>query len=199
MLVSGGVHVTSGTGQVGFVAPAEGSVHIKGPGSNWACNESLYVGVAGTGNVLVSANGGSVVVDDLLSIGPRFPVEGNSLVEADVRNGGTVSPGLSTVFLPSDALGTLHLDGDFTQTPTGTLQIQLASISSFDTLAIDGHAMLDGTLKGSLVGGFMPAIGMAFQILTATGGIQGKFKLDFSTLTTGGGGPACRLSIPIPM
>jgi hypothetical protein len=142
--------------------------------------------VAGTGDLVVS-NGGTVVVDDLLSIGPHGTVEGNSHLVAEVRNGGTVAPGVSTSFVQADALATLYVDGDFTQTPAGALQIQLASTISFDKLAIAGHAALGGALQASLVGGFSPAIGSAFQVLTATGGITGTFVLDFPTLSTGHG------------
>jgi T5SS/PEP-CTERM-associated repeat protein len=185
-VVANGAQAFSGTSQIGLGVGSVGFAGVNGAGSKWTNSESLYVGVAGSGQ-LVASNGGTVVVDDLLSIGPHGTVEGNSHIVAEVRNGGTVSPGLSTSFVQTDAFGTLHVDGDFTQTAAGTLQIQLASTNSFDTLAVDGHATLGGTLQASLFGGFSPTVGSAFQVLTATGGITGTFTLDFSTLGTGQG------------
>jgi fibronectin-binding autotransporter adhesin len=181
--VSSGAQVTSASTQVGVAPNSLGSVGVGGAGSKWTDTSNMVVGVAGSGTLTVS-NNAVAQVDGVLSVGPHGTVEGNSQVIANLRNGGTVAPGLATSLIPTDALGTLHLGGDFTQTSAGTLQIQLASISSFDALAIDGHATLGGTLKGSLFGGFAPAVGSAFQILTATDGITGTFTLDFSTFGT---------------
>jgi hypothetical protein len=159
---------------------------VVGAGSRWTNTESLYVGVVGTGDLQV-AGGGTVIVDGLLSIGPRGNVQGNSTIAAEVRNGGTVAPGVSPSFVPIDTIGTLQINGDYTQTAAGDLAIQLASITNFDKVNIDGHANLDGTLKLSLFGGFMPAVGNMFQILTATSGITGKFDLEFTSLSPGTG------------
>ena len=125
----------------------------------------MVVGVAGTGKLTVS-NDAVAKVDGLLSVGPHGTVEGNSQVIAEMRNGGTVAPGLSTSFVQTDALGTLHLDSDFTQTAAGALQIQLGSVTSFDKLAIVGHATLGGTLTASLVGGFAPADAPSLPLLS---------------------------------
>ena len=181
--VTSGAHATSNTGQLGTSFGSIGTIVVADAGSTWTNTGDVNVGVAGSGN-LTAADGGVVTVGGLLSVGPHGTIEGNSHVAGTVRNGGTVAPGLSTSALPSDALGTLHFDGDFTQTSSGTLGIQLASLSSFDKLAIVGHATLGGTLSESLFGGFAPAVGSAFQILTATNGITGTFTLDFSTLGT---------------
>jgi hypothetical protein len=134
--------------------------------------------------MLTAAGSGIIQVNGLLSVGLNGNVEGNSHIFATVHNGGTVAPGLTTSFNQTDAMGTLHVDGEYTQTSAGTLQIQLASLASFDKLAIDGHATIGGTLHASLFGGFTPAVGSAFQVLTATGGISGSFTLDFPTFGT---------------
>lgn len=188
LLVTAGGQVTTGTGHLGLTSAGDGAVRVSGAGSTWTNTESLYVGVAGIGDLSVS-NGGTIAVDDLLSIGPRGLVQGNSTVAAEVRNGGTVAPGVSPSFNPNDALGTLQFIGDYTQAAAGTLQIQLASTASFDKLVVDGHTTLAGTLKLSLFGGFMPAVGDMFQVLTATDGITGTFSLDFTSLSSGTGGP----------
>ena len=180
-LLSNGAHATTGETQIGVSHTSQGTVAISDANSRWTNTGDVAVGVAGIGKLTVS-NGGVAEVDGLLSVGSQGTVEGNSHVAANVRNGGTIAPGLSSSPIATDALATLHLDGDLTQTSAGALDIQLASLSSFDKLAIAGHATLGGTLKASLFGGFSAAIGSSFQILTATNGISGTFTLDFPTL-----------------
>ncbi len=172
--VTGGGQVMSRTGQLGLLSTGTGEVHVHGPGSKWTNSENLYVGVAGTGNLRVY-DGGSVAVDGVLSIGPRGTLQGNSSVLADVHNGGKVAPGVSPSFVASDAIGTLTVDGNFTQTSAGSLQVQLASLTSFDKLAIDGTASLSGRLELSNALGFTPALGNTFEIITASGGVDGTF------------------------
>ena len=157
LTISGGAHVTSGTGQIGFASPGNGRVRVNGAGSRWTNTESLYVGVVGTGDLIVS-NGGVVAVDDLLSIGPRGTVQGNSTIVAEIRNGGTVAPGLPTGIVPADVLGTLSVNGDYEQTPAGTLEIQLDSPTLFDKLNITGEAELAArwTFRTATMGSLPP-------------------------------------------
>ena len=139
----------------------------------------MVVGVAGTGELSVSSSG-NVTVGGMLTVGPRGTVQGNSTIVANVRNGGSMAPGIvPNVLLPNDALGTLHIDGSYTQTSTGALDIQLGSTTSFDKLTVTGHVTLDGILKLSLFNGFMPVVGNTFQILTATNGITGTIGTRF--------------------
>ena len=86
---------------------------------------------------------------------------GGSLV-----NAGTVAPGTSP--------GDLTIDGDFTQSPGGTLAIELAGGSAFDRLIVTGAATLDGTLAVQRDSAFSPAEGDAFTFLTA-GSRSGAF------------------------
>jgi hypothetical protein len=75
-----------------------------------------------------------------------------------VTNSATVEPG--------DPLGTLTIDGNFTQTATGVLLVQIGGTSEFGQLAVTGTATLGGTLEVSLLNNFVPAVGTSFQILT---------------------------------
>ena len=84
-------------------------------------------------------------------------------VDADLENrGGIVSPGQTA--------GILRVSGDYTQAIDGSLQIELGGTDNsdplapqYDQLAIEGLAMLDGTLQVSLVdlgsGEFEPRLG----------------------------------------
>jgi T5SS/PEP-CTERM-associated repeat protein len=179
--VSNGAHVASSETQIGVSHGSSGTFSVADANSRWTNSSNVSVGVAGTG-LLTVANSGVAEVDGLLSVGLRGTLEGNSHVMANTRNGGTVAPGLSTSLIHSDAFATLHVDGDYTQTAVGQLAIQLGSATSFDTLAIAGHATLNGTLHASLSIGFTPTVGESFEVLTATNGITGTFALNFETL-----------------
>jgi hypothetical protein len=100
-----------------------------------------------------------------------------------VNNGGTLAPGDSigatdtNVAAPN--IGQTHVVGDLTLN-SGTLQIELSSLASFDKLIVDNLATLGGNLAISTLGGFAPANGNSWQIITA-GGIAGSF----SSITAG--------------
>ncbi len=68
------------------------------------------------------------------------------------------------------------MTGDYTQS-SGTLQIELASPSSFDKLVVSGNLTLGGTLSVSLLSGYSPAAGAIFDILD-----WGTLTGTFSTL-----------------
>lgn len=181
---TGGALVTSGELQLGVAVGVTGTVSVDA--STWTNSGNVVVGVAGTGTLTVS-NGGTMSVGGNVSVGPRGTVQGNSHIVGDVRSEGTVAPGLNPTPLPANQIGTLQLDRAYTQTAAGTFDVQLASTASFDKLAIAGHATLSGELKVELFNGFTPALGNSFQILSAAGGVSGRFtSFDFPTILSSG-------------
>jgi hypothetical protein len=74
-------------------------------------------------------------------------------------------------------LASATISGSYTQTSSGTLDIKLAGTSSgqYDRLTVTGNASLGGTLNVSLVGGFSPASGNSFQVLTVLGTLTNDF------------------------
>lgn len=96
---------------------------------------------------------------------------GTGRVGGDLYNfGGIVAPGNSP--------GTLTVDGSFTQSASGTLQIEIAgrNSSQFDRLLIGRQANLDGVVQFISLDGFKPRRGDQFVFLTAAGGINGTFS-----------------------
>jgi hypothetical protein len=91
---------------------------------------------------------------------------GHGTIGNSVLNNGTVSPGSSP--------GTLNVTGNYTQSATGELLVDLASASSYDKLNITGNVALDGELEVSLLG-FSPAVGDSFQIISG-GAVTGAFS-----------------------
>jgi hypothetical protein len=67
-----------------------------------------------------------------------------------------------------------------------TIDIGGTALNAFDRLNLAGAAALSGSLNLSLIGGFVPAMGQTFNILTAGGGISGTF----TTVTQPAGMPA---------
>jgi hypothetical protein len=96
---------------------------------------------------------------------------GSGTINANVNNN-------ARVFLGSSAAASLlTINGNYTQRTNGVLDIEIGGTNpgtGFDQLVINGRATLDGTLNVSLINGFVPTSGTAFQILTF-GSASGTF------------------------
>lgn len=81
----------------------------------------------------------------------------------------------------SEAVGRVDLR-DYQQTANANLfmEIQGNALNQFDRLVIDGAAVLNGFLDLDVDAGFVPTAGQTFDIITATGGVSGKF-IGFTT------------------
>ena len=82
-------------------------------------------------------------------------------------------------------LGALGADGQvqgtgFSANRHGGVQIDIGGVAlnAFDRLNLTGAATLSGALDLALIGGFVPALGQTFNILTATGGVSGAFTAE---------------------
>lgn len=107
---------------------------------------------------LTNPNGIGVVT---LTNDTSSTLSGNGSVALDVLNDGTVAPGNSA--------GVLAIDGDFAQSSTGLLVIEIGGTlpgAEFDVLEISGSATLAGIFEVSLIDGFIPAYGDVFEVLT---------------------------------
>ncbi|MCX5817041.1 MAG: autotransporter domain-containing protein [Proteobacteria bacterium] len=109
-----------------------------------------------------------------LTVNPGATVGGYGTL-GNVNNNGVVSPGGS--------IGTLNIIGNYTQGPGGTLDIEIASTTSKDLLAINGTANLSGSLKVLWSGGYVPEPQNKFTILTASSGITGQFSSLLTNIT----------------
>jgi trimeric autotransporter adhesin len=148
----GSTTITGGTlKNFGALNVQGGNVELNNafPTNNGALNISTGAILATTSD-LTNASGGIISGTGTLSLG------GNTLI-----NSGTVSPGASP--------GTLVINGNYTQSPTGTLAIELGGTQqgvTYDLLQITGTAQLDGTLNVTTVNGFTPSFGSVFDFMT---------------------------------
>jgi hypothetical protein len=105
---------------------------------------------------------GTTTVDGLLSAANVYLVggllTGAGTIQANVTNAATVAPG--------DDVGTLTIQGNYTQTPTGVLLILIAGPNQYGQLAVTGSATLAGALVVAQQNHYVPALGTAFPILT---------------------------------
>lgn len=81
---------------------------------------------------------------------------------------------------------TLEVSGDFTQTATGVLGINIGggSAGEFGIVAITGDASLGGELDANFVDGFVPVLGATFEVLT----FADRGATEFSAINVMGDG-----------
>jgi hypothetical protein len=109
---------------------------------------------------------GSTTVDGTLSATGIVDIQGGVLAGSgtvldDVDNAGSVQPGTSA--------GVLTIDADYTQDSAGQLAIEIGGLvvgTDYDQLAVTGNAVLDGTLKLDVTGGFPLTVGDTFVVMT---------------------------------
>jgi len=123
-------------------------------------------------------NHGSLVVNGtLIGGGPLLNdttgfLGGTGTLQGAFTNRGTVKPG--------NSVGTLNVEGSYTQTASGILQVKIASATSYDQLMVTGlpgTASLNGVLTPTLLNGYRPQAGQIFGgVVRATGDISGAFS-----------------------
>jgi hypothetical protein len=148
-----------------------GSVTI-GAGSTFTAT-GAYTQTDGTTNLR-----GGTLAASLVDI-RGSSLSGPGTINANVTNAGQVNVG------GTGGTGTLTINGNYSQTPDGSLQINLGGLSQgflYDWLNIRGRATLDGTLTVSLVNGFSPVEDDIFQTLSFSSR-SGRFATtDFPAL-----------------
>lgn len=85
---------------------------------------------------------------------------GSGTIGGNVNNGGTIALATPVTF------AAMQVNGNFTQAPSGTLEIKIGGASQFDRLLISGIAKLGGRISIRFVQGYVPAIGAQFPIMT---------------------------------
>ena len=121
-----------------------------------------------TGGTLLVINAtGSGTGAGQVTVNMGAQLGGTGTVQGDVINSGTLAPG--------NLAGTFHVGGTYTESTSGRLDIELVSVATYDKLQVSGTASLAGTLAVTLVDGFSPTAGNAFEIVTAAGFGGGMF------------------------
>ncbi|MCA9234415.1 MAG: autotransporter-associated beta strand repeat-containing protein [Planctomycetales bacterium] len=180
---------------------AVGVVDIEGTNDDLANDSiSLYVdnALAGTvDNVLIddwaggNTSGIGASADSLGAGGTPIDYHGQIAAVRYYRNvafdAAQVAQNYDAIVSVSDPLPTaFHVQGDYVQDAGSTLQMDLLSPEDHDMLVVDGNAALAGTLEIGSIAGFAPQFGDAFTVLTAAGGLNGRFDSITTPAIAGG-------------
>ena len=175
MTVGDGGLLSTGFAYVGGYNPSgSGAATVRGTSSLWTLNNSLLVGQLGPGLLSVE-NGGRISASGGIEIESLGQLTGDGSIQAQVFNNGSVTPG--------GASGAMFIDGDYTQSGSGSLQVNIESAMSFSQLDVSGEVTLAGVLTISLVEGYVPSGQQSFDILDWDGALTGTFdSIELPTL-----------------
>jgi len=126
-----------------------------------------------TGNTTVSSGAlyiNGSIASPLTTVNQAGLLGGTGVIGGGVLNRGIVSPGMSP--------GKLTIQGDYTQTGSGVLRVEVAGAKAgqFDQLSVQGAASLNGGLQIVKVGKPKLERGDRLTIVTANGGVVGRFS-----------------------
>lgn len=111
-----------------------------------------------------------------LSLDATSVLTGIGTISGSVLNAGSLRPG--------SPLGVVTIDGGYTQTSTGLMQIELGGVVAgiqYDQIDVSGATSLDGVLNVSTVDGFIPGQSEKFDVLffgSKLGDFSAKNGLD---------------------
>jgi hypothetical protein len=173
--VSGTYVLSDGTVQ----DPGSGTLLSVGSLSQSGGTFTVINGAQLTSAADITVSGGTLVLSDGGLV--------HSASDVTIQSGGTLN-GLGSVTIDAGALvvagtlnvggvttiGTLQVNGNYTQTSGGTLNIELQSSSNYDRLQVSGAASLAGAIVVTGLNGYRPAPGLTFYVITA-GSTSGSF------------------------
>ena len=163
-----GGDLTTGTVGVGsfFGNQGRGTINLAGTGSSLTQNGNSFL-LLGNNNTLDVGRHAVNVTDNAVfttGTGPTI-----------IRKTGTLTLNTGGKFITG---------GNFA--PTGTIQFELESLSSFERIQVNGGATLGGDLVVETKASFSPTNGQTFELLDADGGISGEFdNVTFSGVPDG--------------
>ena len=160
--VSAGTLTVTGTNATsGYVVASGATLDLGGMGIRSGASLAVNGTVQNAGNAPYSLTGGATL-------------SGTGTVPVSVTNtGGSVLPGGAPA---AGQIGTLSINGDYTQGANGVFNLEVASYTSFDKLLVSGEATLGGTLNVIFLPGFVFTNPTQFDFLTAGGVVSGNFQ-----------------------
>jgi hypothetical protein len=120
-----------------------------------------------TGSGTVHVDGGTTTFNGQLAgstvtISSDAVLKGSGTFQTNLTNLGRLAPGNSP--------GIITIDGDFTQTSTSSLEIEVGGLNpgtEHDQVIVSGHASLDGRFEFPIINNFVPQLNDEITFLTA--------------------------------
>lgn len=207
---SASVNVNGGSfGGAGAVTNA-GTVRRTGTGSgdfSGGFSNSGVVRVQDAGAVLGFSGGYTDAGGDLeirLDATVNAPAAGFVFTTGQLSGVGTINGNVTvgTALSPGSSPGTLVITGNYVQTATGTLNVELGGTTqgvNYDLLQVGGTATLDGTLNATYVGPYVASAGDVYDIITyaARVGDFATFTLPDAAMTASAGAATYQLLQPV--
>jgi hypothetical protein len=183
ILATGGkLEATASTDLGGAVTVGAGGATIEVENNNFLTFEATSATTLGSNLTLLNNN---IIIEDNATFSGAgalvFP-DGSNLV---AENGADIGVLLDMQggFRPGNSEGIARVDlFDFQLAGTSELFVELTgtSLNAFDRLVASGDAIVDGYLNVDIDGGFVPALGQTFNIITANS-VTGEF--DFADVS----------------
>jgi hypothetical protein len=129
------------------------------------------------GNVTFDLAGHSLSTETGLDVAPGATLQTAGAIHGDLCNSGALALSSTT--------STLTLDGNLTN--SGTLALDIASLSSCDKLRISGTLTAGGTIAVALRGDYQPAPGDSFDLLDCGTFADLGYTFDFSAASLAAG------------
>jgi len=153
----------------------------SGAGIHLDIGGTLDLGAASTAlqSTLLDVASGAQVLGGAIQNTSGSTIQGSGVIRASVLNEGSMIPGGSP--------GKLDITGDYTQTSTGTLTMEIGGAapgSGHDQLTIQGAAILAGQLNVSFLNAFEPAATDFFALLSYAS-LSGTFSSVTGAVTPG--------------
>lgn len=167
---AGGVEV-AGAYDVGDTAVVGGTVNFFGGAATGTFHNdggAVLIGPAGALTVAgsyIQTAGSLTLAGGTLTAGGLVDLQGGVLAGAGTVNASVVNAAQINVG-GAGATGLLSINGDYTQTDAGILNLELDTPEAFDQLAISGLATLNGILNVTPLDGFFTSEGDRFAVLT---------------------------------
>ena len=174
-----GVNYGSTLTNNGQIDIAAGQINTVTGGGNVVNNgvirKSGDTGLSGLVTSTFANNGTIDVQTGTLRLNNGFVNAGALTGDGAFQIGGTGLNNQGTVGAGSGGIGQLDLAGTFAQAASGTLAVDVFSLTSFDLVNIAGGATLGGTLALNCLGACSFNVGDTFTILDGNGLMNGTF------------------------
>lgn len=151
-----------------------GGLTLAGGNETLTGNSSAFSGSTNVQSGTLAVNG---ALGGTMDVQSGATLQGDGTVGATtIHSGGVIAPG--------NSIGTLHVNGAFTQQSGSTYQVQLDPTSSAsDLIAVNGAASLQA---GAILNASSGAAGTytpntVYKVLSATGGVTGTYVLTGNT------------------